>query len=101
MESLPFLAKFPRWAPWLKHNARRNRGAAFFHAVAQEADEQSPHNHFSRELLRDYQQAFNLTKPEGASPSFRYEADERRTPAQSPTLPATCALTLSLVFVPM
>jgi hypothetical protein len=74
----------------VQHNANRNRGTAFFHAVAAEADAQSPHDSYSRDLIREHAKNFNLSKAERACRRRLATALANPALAQSLISPATC-----------
>ena len=64
METFPILAKFPNWmAPWKKGVGGRRRGKDFFYFLAKEANEESPHENFSREIF-DLQEKYDLSPAE-------------------------------------
>jgi len=52
METFPILAKFPDYlAPWKRGLGGRRRGKDFFFYLAKEANEESPHDNFAREIF--------------------------------------------------
>src|SRR5580704_15922916 len=52
METFPILATFPNWmAPWKKKVGGRTRGKDFFYHLAKEANDESQHENFSREIF--------------------------------------------------
>jgi cytochrome P450 len=61
METFPILAKFPNWmAPW-KHGLRGVKSGQpnFFYFLAKEANDESPHDNFSRQIF-NLQEKYNL-----------------------------------------
>jgi cytochrome P450 len=52
METFPILAKFPNWmAPWKRKATGRRRGKDFFYYLAKEANDESLHDNFSRDIF--------------------------------------------------
>ena len=67
IETFPWLARFPRWVPWLRQFNSKGRGGDFFYALADEANQESKHEDCYVKMLYREKDKYGLAKQEIAS----------------------------------